>query len=132
MPLTRQQMQDFEQRLKQRYTTLCEEIREGLLASDEASYAELAGEVHDPGDKSVADMLEGINHANANRWVEQLHAIDRALGAIAAGQYGQCVDCGVDINPERLEAVPWAERCIQCKEIWEHNHAMASDRARQL
>jgi DnaK suppressor protein len=44
-----------------------------------------------------------------------LHAIDEALARIDAGTYGICVNCGAQIPPERLEAMPWATLCIDCK-----------------
>lgn len=44
-----------------------------------------------------------------------LQAIDEALGRIEAGTYGTCVNCGAQIAPERLEAMPWATLCIECK-----------------
>ena len=44
-----------------------------------------------------------------------LEAIDAALGRIDAGTYGKCVNCGAPIPEERLEAMPWATLCIDCK-----------------
>ncbi len=44
-----------------------------------------------------------------------LTAIDEALARIEAGTYGVCVNCGAQIPPERLEAMPWATLCIECK-----------------
>lgn len=44
-----------------------------------------------------------------------LVAIDAALGRIDAGTYGKCVNCGAQIPEERLEAMPWATLCIDCK-----------------
>ena len=44
-----------------------------------------------------------------------LVAIDAALGRIEAGTYGKCVNCGAQIPEERLEAMPWATLCIDCK-----------------
>ena len=44
-----------------------------------------------------------------------LAAIDEALARIDAGTYGICVNCGAQIAPERLEAMPWATLCIDCK-----------------
>jgi DnaK suppressor protein len=44
-----------------------------------------------------------------------LQAIDAALVRIDAGTYGICVNCGRPIAPERLEAMPWATLCINCK-----------------
>jgi DnaK suppressor protein len=44
-----------------------------------------------------------------------LQAIDEALARIDAGTYGICVNCGAQIPLERLEAMPWATLCIECK-----------------
>jgi DnaK suppressor protein len=44
-----------------------------------------------------------------------LAAIDSALARIEDGTYGTCVNCGAQIAPERLEAMPWATLCIDCK-----------------
>ena len=44
-----------------------------------------------------------------------LAAIDTALARIEAGTYGTCVNCGAQIPPERLEAMPWSTLCIDCK-----------------
>ena len=44
-----------------------------------------------------------------------LQAIDEALARIDASTYGICVNCGAQIPLERLEAMPWATLCIDCK-----------------
>jgi len=41
--------------------------------------------------------------------------IDAALDRIAAGSYGVCVHCGVDIPAERLEFRPFAAGCVACQ-----------------
>jgi RNA polymerase-binding transcription factor DksA len=41
--------------------------------------------------------------------------VDRALDKLAAGTYGTCERCGGPIAAERLEAIPWALLCIDCK-----------------
>ena len=45
-----------------------------------------------------------------------LRDVDRALAKIDAGTYGACERCGKPIDPERLEALPWAVLCIDCKQ----------------
>jgi DnaK suppressor protein len=44
-----------------------------------------------------------------------LASIERALRRIEDGTYGICQRCGNPIAPERLEALPYAELCIECK-----------------
>jgi len=44
-----------------------------------------------------------------------IYHIDEALRRIADGSYGKCADCGKQISPSRLKAVPHARMCINCK-----------------
>jgi len=41
--------------------------------------------------------------------------VQGALERIAKGTYGKCELCGNDIPTERLEAIPTASLCLQCK-----------------
>jgi RNA polymerase-binding transcription factor DksA len=45
---------------------------------------------------------------------EELLQIDQALGRLKVGLYGQCATCGEDISTNRLQAVPYAVKCINC------------------
>ena len=45
-----------------------------------------------------------------------LRDAERALSKMEAGSYGTCERCGKPITPERLEALPWAVLCIDCKQ----------------
>jgi DnaK suppressor protein len=40
--------------------------------------------------------------------------IDAAVARIDAGEYGGCRDCGQDIDPRRLAALPYALLCTEC------------------
>ncbi len=44
----------------------------------------------------------------------ELGQVVAALDRIASGKYGFCEKCGQPIGPERLEALPYAVRCIRC------------------
>ena len=44
-----------------------------------------------------------------------LEEIEAALGRIDDGTFGTCQRCGNAISEERLEALPWATLCIDCK-----------------
>ena len=49
-----------------------------------------------------------------------LDHLDKALERIEKGDYGLCMDCGHLISKERLEAVPHARLCIDCKSTEEY------------
>lgn len=48
-----------------------------------------------------------------NEREEELYAIEDALRRIEKKTYGMCVICGADIPFERLEALPFADTCIE-------------------
>lgn len=50
------------------------------------------------------------------RALQQVEEIDRALARMDEGTYGVCLNGPHRIKLERLEAVPWAELCIDCKQ----------------
>ena len=52
----------------------------------------------------------------------ELAAIDAALARLAAGQYGECQDCGATIPEDRLAAYPMALRCVGCQTRAEQSH----------
>ena len=45
---------------------------------------------------------------------DALDQIDGALERIDDGSYGQCETCGAKIPASRLEAIPYAARCVRC------------------
>lgn len=45
-----------------------------------------------------------------------LRDVERALSKMDGGTYGICERCGQPITVERLEALPWAVLCIDCKQ----------------
>jgi RNA polymerase-binding transcription factor DksA len=62
------------------------------------------------GDLEVLATNEGLEVAHIHE-AEQIMA---ALARIEAGDYGVCSNCGADIAPARLAALPTATRCIKC------------------
>jgi DnaK suppressor protein len=49
------------------------------------------------------------------RIIDQLAAVEHALAKFEEGTYGLCDSCGKPIGPERLEALPQASLCLDCK-----------------
>jgi DnaK suppressor protein len=90
---------------KEHPTSLEEETGELVSGSADQHMADTATETVD---REIDYTLE----AHDGRL---LQAIDEALARIDAGTYGVCVNCGATIPPERLEAMPWATLCIECK-----------------
>ena len=51
-----------------------------------------------------------------NRIRQELAGIEHALQKFKEGTYGLCDSCGKPIDPARLEALPQASLCMNCKE----------------
>ncbi len=71
------------------------------------------------------DALDEVQHAaerelairNLDRESQLLRNVRGALRRINDGSFGVCVHCDEDINPKRLNAVPWTPFCITCQEL---------------
>jgi len=120
--LSERQLHEFKTLLKERFCDLREEIRQELLRSDEQHFIDLAGQVHDLEEESVADLLVDLNLAILDLHIEEIRDIDAALIRIAQGSYGVCEDCSAEIAAERLKACITAKRCTPCQSSYEHNH----------
>ena len=112
--------------LDQRRTELLD-MRARVLgaAQDIVSGDEDDGELSSAaGDQHLADhaseMLDREVDESLEENAEQLvHEIDVAVARIDAGTYGICARCGQPIPEDRLEAVPYATLCLDCKRIEE-------------
>lgn len=123
--LTENQIRNFKKELDDRFFELREEVRLELLKSDDQSYIKLAGQVHDIGEASVADLLVDLQLADIDRHIQEIRDIDAALLRIAAASYGVCSDCSTSIVTDRLKAYPTAKRCHRCQVRHEHDYAGA-------
>lgn len=113
--LTSTQKQQIVDTLASRRAELCGEIRSELERSGHEHFADLAGEVADAGDSSVADMLVDHEIAIIRRQVEELAQIELAQQLVGTEEFGECQECGAEIGFQRLMAAPHATRCIGCQ-----------------
>jgi RNA polymerase-binding protein DksA len=56
-----------------------------------------------------------------NRIRQELSNVDHALDKIQKGTYGNCDNCEKPIDPARLEALPQANLCMDCKALLTKN-----------
>jgi DnaK suppressor protein len=121
--LTRTQLKLLEKSLQAQRSATLEEAEAELKLMREQSVGDVAGEAPDPGDESVAMLLTDIEHTMAERHVNEIRAIDRALERIQEGCFGICSECDSEIAYARLEAFPTASRCIACQTMHERTFA---------
>jgi DnaK suppressor protein len=49
------------------------------------------------------------------RVLDQMAEVEYALSKINKGTFGKCENCGQEIDPARLEILPYAKYCVTCK-----------------
>jgi DnaK suppressor protein len=108
--------QTFVEKMEQSLLGLKSEIIENLIAGNK-DFKEIV-EGMDP--KDFADiasddidrkMIEVIGFQE----LKQLRLIESALTRISQGKYGYCIKCEKRIPQDRLEAIPYALMCVECK-----------------
>jgi RNA polymerase-binding protein DksA len=70
-------------------------------------------------DSATATLNREIDYTLEENSGHMLAAIEEALSRIDDGTFGTCARCGKPIAEERLEAIPYATRCIDCKRLEE-------------
>ncbi|HXT19412.1 MAG TPA: TraR/DksA family transcriptional regulator [Thermoanaerobaculia bacterium] len=78
-------------------------------------------------DEGSDDIVDRANNAYSRELLFSLSdgerhtllRIEEALQRTESGTYGICTNCGNEIRPGRLKAMPWARYCIDCQELAE-------------
>lgn len=84
-----------------------ERIEEDALTSQD--------EAIEIGDRSVLVLGQDVELERMEMKRRELRQIDDALRRLDQDVYGTCEDCDLEIAEERLEAVPFATRCVDCE-----------------
>ena len=109
----------FEQILREERQRVCDAIsylHEETPGSLEDETEEIVGNSDNHlGDTATATLDREIDYSLEENSEQVLRAIDGALRRIAEGTFGVCETCGQPISEERLEAIPYATQCIDCR-----------------
>lgn len=120
--LSTEQLAQLRQQIEAERSRLRQDIREELTRREGEQYATLAGQVHDAGEESVADLLSDINAAVLSNSIKALRAVEAAQERLRQGTYGRCEECGEAIPVARLQAYPSARLCLADQERYEAAH----------
>lgn len=125
--LSDEQMQTLRARLEERRRELDDEIA-GLTADiqdmtqDERTESGTGG--NHPGDEG-SDVRDAEQSLTIQQDLEEMRRqVDDALQRMEEGTYGLCLTCGKPINPERLEALPYAAYDIEHQAEMERNSGL--------
>ena len=73
-------------------------------------------DLQDIADQAVQSYQKELIFSQGTTGHAQLTHVKQALRRLKDGTFGECQHCSVEINPKRLEALPWTPYCIDCQE----------------
>jgi len=110
---------ELKRMLEDRQKEILSEVQERMREARSENASGKINEVLDAGESSEADIQEDIEFALIQMKAETLRKITEALLRLEEGAFGYCFDCGEEISPKRLRALPFAVRCKECEEARE-------------
>src|SRR5499433_2369512 len=93
---------------------------ERTIANSEQEIRAISARQADNADQAAAEYERQALAHKAVVARQTLQNLKQALERIVQGTFGECAECGNDIEPKRIEAIPWARYCLKCQELREH------------
>jgi DnaK suppressor protein len=110
--MEKKKLESFKKRLEDRQGELRHIMTRAAQDGREAD-AEAAQDI---ADRAANSYTKEFLFSQSHNERQLLVMVDSALDRIRDGSFGECISCGNEINPKRLEAVPWTRHCIECQE----------------
>jgi RNA polymerase-binding protein DksA len=117
--MKKEELEKYEKLLLKKREELMEELKLRKTQLDETikdATGDLSSYSYHIADQGTDAMEREKAFHFASKSGRLLYHIDEALRRLRKGEYGNCQSCGKPIQKARLEAVPHARLCIECKE----------------
>jgi DnaK suppressor protein len=112
-------LKKYEKLLLAKKKELLEEIavtmRDKISTTIKDSTGDISSYSYHMADQGTDAMERELAFMFASKSGRLIYHIDEALRRIQEGTYGKCLKCGKPISSARLQAVPHARMCIECK-----------------
>jgi len=110
--MEKKKLEAFKKRLEQRQ----QELRRTVTRTQQDGRSADEDVAQDIADKAASSYNKEFLFHQSNADRQLLMMVEGALVRIREGSFGECISCGKEINPKRLEAAPWTRHCIECQE----------------
>lgn len=109
-----------------------EEVRNNLAGLTEAEPTPVGAIEASDGPQDFEDIAVDFLETQQEQSIQVneqalLTEIEQALERLDNGTYGKCVVCGEPIPEKRLEAIPWAARCVKDEEQLEQRNLSVTE-----
>lgn len=112
-----------------KFKKLFEAQKKALLFNDKVvreDFSVNADDRFDEIDQAATDIEQSMRMRLRNRETFYIKKVEEALSRIELGTFGECDECGEDIELRRLEARPTATLCVSCKEEQERKETVTA------
>lgn len=112
-----------------KFKKIFESQRKSLLFNDRVvreDFSVCEDDRYDEVDQATTDIEQSMRMRLRNREMLYIKKVDEALRRIEEGSFGECEECGEDIELRRLEARPTATLCVGCKEEQERKEVLTA------
>ncbi len=110
--MDKKKLETFKKKLEERQQSL----RKAVSRTEEDGRIADQDPAQDIADRAASSYTKEFLFSQSNNDRQLLQMVETALQRIREGEFGECVNCGNEINAKRLEAVPWTRYCIACQE----------------
>lgn len=110
--MDKKKLDNFRKRLETRQ----QELRRMVSRTQQDGRSADEDTAQDIADRAASSYTKEFLFHQSNNDRQLLQMVENALSRIREGSFGECISCGKEINPKRLEAVPWTRHCIECQE----------------
>jgi DnaK suppressor protein len=104
------------EQFKKRLETRQQELRRNVSRTEQDGRSTDEDAAQDIADRAASSYNKEFLFHQSNNERKLLQMVESARDRIRQGSFGECISCGKEINPKRLEAVPWTRHCIECQE----------------
>src|SRR6185312_13081981 len=101
--MEKKKLEVFKKRLEERQQAL----RRTVSRTEQDGRSADLDTAQDIADRAASSYNKEFLFHQSNSERQLLQMVEGALSRVREGTYGECISCGKEINPKRLEAVPW-------------------------
>ncbi len=110
--MDKKKLDSFKKRLELRQV----DLRRAVTRTEQDGRSVDEDPTQDIADRAANSYTKEFLFSQSNNDRQLLAQVESALSRIREGTFGECISCGAEINSKRLDAVPWANHCIECQE----------------
>ncbi len=114
-------------KIRNELTNQIEILADDALKSTKDSGGDLSAMSTHMADRGSDYFLRSMELDMITNESEVIEMIEEAIQRLLNDEFGSCLDCGHKITKARLEALPYARYCIDCKSIREQHGGLRPD-----